>query len=293
MHCCEMNLVRIFSYYDKIRFIACCFRQNEVLAELTYDEYRKIPDIVEYCKELHRVQPKNHDFKITHPSCNAQEKVCDWTKDELNRIDVCISNACNLNCTMCNIPHEYNEEKNKLYWETLNNIRGHSLEVIYLTTQGEPFLEKKRLFEWIDSLNYDKDTHKLNFITNATTLTSEDIDHLKEFEDRTGIKVDIGVSCDAITPETYETIRLNKKFDTVVENICHLFKVGLTYCIHFTAMPQNLHELSKVKAWWAEKCPGLQVHVNPVYDTGKNNGDAQKVAESKEWQDFLANQGCW
>ena len=293
MHCCEMNLVRIFSYYDKIRFIACCFRQNEVLAELTYDEYRAIPDIVEYCRQIHRVQPANHDFNITHPSCNAQELICDWTPDEINRIDVCIDNACNLNCTMCNIPHEFNKEKNELYWDTLYKIKGHHLEVIYLTTQGEPFLNKQKLFAYLDTLSYEEDTHKINFITNPTTLDYDDICRLKAFEDRTGIKVDIGVSCDAISAETYEKIRFNPHFDRVIENIKNLYKFGLTYCIHYTVMPEKLHELKNVKAWWAKECPGLQVHVNPVYDTGKNNGAAQAVQNSTEWKDFLANQGCW
>lgn len=293
MHCCEMNLVRIFSYYDKIRFIACCFRQDEVLAELTYDEYRAIPDIVEYCQKIHEVQPKNHKFEITHPSCKAVESKCDWTPDTINRIDVCISNACNLDCTMCGIPHGFNKIKDELYWETLYKIKGHHLEVIYLTTQGEPFLNKKKVFKYLEGLDYNEDCHKINFITNATLLTIEDIEWLRAWEDRTGIKVDIGVSCDAIEEETYKKIRKNDKFETVIENICKLYRLGLTYCIHYTAMPENLHELPNVKKWWAEKCPGLQVHVNPVYDTPVNRGAYEILSNSKEWKDFLKNQSCW
>lgn len=293
MHCCEMNLVRIFSYYDKIRFIACCFRQDEVLAELTYDEYRAIPDIVEYCRKLHRVQPKNHKFEITDPSCKAQESLCDWTKDELNRIDVCISNACNLNCIMCAIPNKFNKEKDDLYWDTLYKIKGHHLEVIYMTTQGEPFLNKKKVFEYLDSLDYNEDTHRINFITNATTLTSDDIEWLKAFEDRSGIIVDVGVSCDAISEEVYKKIRKNDKFYTVIDNIKNLFRLGLTYCIHFTAMEENLSELKNVKSWWEKECPGLQVHVSPVYDTPACVGAHQKLIKSEEWKDFMANQSCW
>ncbi len=161
-----------------------------------------------------------------------------------------LSNTCNLECIMCNGDFSSSIRKNREKKPPLESVYDQSfvdqLEPFLPHLKqasfygGEPFLVDiyYDIWERMASINPDID---IMIQTNATILNKKVMSLL----DR--MKFNINISLDSIQKETYEHIRKNAKFETVMDNL-HYFH---EYCqnkqtnffISGCAMPQNWQEL--------------------------------------------------
>ncbi len=164
-----------------------------------------------------------------------------------------ISNQCNLECTMCTgyfsslirknreqlppLPYPYDDA----FVTQLEPFIPHLRQAKFLG--GEPFLIKtySQIWDLIAELNPEID---VSITTNGTVLNNKVRDVLDK------LKVNIIVSIDSLEKENFEHIRINAKFDSVMEH-CRFFmdyakrkKTSLT--LAFCPMQQNWKELPRV-----------------------------------------------
>lgn len=185
------------------------------------------------------------------------------------QIEFSISNTCNLQCVMCNgdwsssiraqregrdpLPTVYTDE----FFEQLEAFLPHVEAVKFLG--GEPFLaaETLRILDRLIALDLRPRCH---ITTNGTQWTPR-VERILEM-----LPVDIALSLDAATAETYEAIRVGSRWETVMANLDRFLdraagtgtKVDLTFCL----MEGNWHEFGRFCAMADER--DLLVTVNTV-----------------------------
>lgn len=277
----EIRLTLDWSNNNLINAIRCCYKENEIIKRYSLDEIINdnnfINNLRNYVKEV-----KNHDWKV-YPYCNTQEKVCNWFNDEIDTITVSTSVACNLNCIMCGLKHKLNKELDKsIYFTLLNKIKNNHLKTIGLTMEGEPFFYKNDTLEYIKSLTRN-DCQCLYIISNLTVLNENDIVLLNNIKNKHNINILFEASIDGITEETYRKIRNNNKFNQVVNNAILLNNFKMLNKINFVAQPENLHELSFLNEYWAEK----NIHnINVLLLNGVDQNKINFVLSSNEWKNY-------
>ncbi len=161
-----------------------------------------------------------------------------------------VSNTCNLECVMCigelSSSIRKNREKlpplkspyDKKFAEQLEEFIPHLKELRF--NGGEPFLIDLvfTLFEKVEKLNPKL---KIVIATNGTTVNNK----VKNWLSR--LNIHINFSLDSLTPEIYETIRVNAKFNRVIEHF-HFFKEytksnNRVMCVMVNPMRNNWHEM--------------------------------------------------
>jgi hypothetical protein len=174
------------------------------------------------------------------------------------------SNRCNYRCVMCVVVRSHKtftdydlraEEMDRLYPYIYRlNLLG-----------GEPLVEKTCI-EFIEKFTKERHANgTLNLMTNGMLL---DHDMLKRFE-KTRFH-GIGFSVDAVTKETYETIRKGGDFDTVVKNMKGLaaFRrsagLGFRMTMNFLAMNLNFRELPRLPAFVRGLDDDFGLRINPA-----------------------------
>jgi sulfatase maturation enzyme AslB (radical SAM superfamily) len=160
------------------------------------------------------------------------------------------SNVCNLGCTMCNgffssTIRKHREHRPPLkspyderFVEQLAGFIPHLAEARFLG--GEPFLIALyyRIWELIARLKPDIE---VTIVTNGTILNPR----VREILDR--LKANINISIDSLDPENYQRIRVNARFDQVMENYrffreyVESKKTSMTFNV--CPMKDNWHEL--------------------------------------------------
>ena len=105
--------------------------------KINIDDFLKIKDIIQYSID--------HDFNNAETLLSEGEKLkchqkCNLPKT-IKSVSVSISHACNLNCYHCYFDGQHYDtpEMKKAYFDTLYKIKGHQLDKILLTDNGEPF----------------------------------------------------------------------------------------------------------------------------------------------------------
>lgn len=187
-----------------------------------------------------------------------------WPK----RLELALSNACNLRCVMCNgelssairtasgrapLPTVYGDD----FFEELARGLGHVEEVVFLG--GEPFLGAEQLRAMDVVANSDRPI-RTHITTNATLATPRVIGLIER------LRPHLAVSIDALDPELFSAIRLGAHLDTVLENV-ETFRAVVDRCggsvsIAFCVMATNFRELPAVCRWADER--GLAVTANRV-----------------------------
>ena len=109
-------------------------------------------------------------------------------------------------------------EIKKLYFTTLEKIKGRHLKEIRLNDRGEPFYYYNETVKYLRSLSLE-DTQIISFITGLSTLNELRIKELKAISDKTNIKYRVEVSIDGITKESYEATRIGGNFEKVMSNL--------------------------------------------------------------------------
>jgi MoaA/NifB/PqqE/SkfB family radical SAM enzyme len=171
--------------------------------------------------------------------------------DQLNKLYIEITSACNLDCQMC-VRRTWNEPTGHMPLETYEDLMEQVRQlpappIIHLSGYGEPmfhpdFLEMVRLAKAIGA--------RVELTTNGMLLDAETAAAL--------IDLDLNrlmVSIDSVTPETYEDIRVESSFDQVIENLRHLRRLKMRKLgrhsnpqvgIAFVAMKRNMGDLTKL-----------------------------------------------
>ena len=206
--CCGSWLKDDTYFHDHYGSLAEAYRSEK------YTDFRKslIEGTYKYCNGrcffLSNFKTQREDYSGTVENPNGPREV-----------KVVGDRTCNLNCVMCR------GEKQSTDSETVKKIMDDlwecrdSLEIIYMSGQGDPFFSKHirgwlKLFKRSD---YPK-LKELYIDTNGTCMTPRLMKSLSEVVPI----MNLHVSLDAATRETYEKIRRGASWDGVIFNISHI-----------------------------------------------------------------------
>lgn len=248
MRCSFWDGIRINinpSYVDKVIAYKCPISlhiQDEILAEWSYSDIENMTSIKEELMSAVQSWSKNHHREIHQVAkvCNGvPECWCEPSTCELNHIQVSFSTECNLHCRFCGAKHIRNSvvEKglskrlNKINFEFLYKLKNLNLEYIRLTDYGEPFFFYKDTIDWISQLT--KEDTKNVFITTNATLLQDDFFELIEKKREEGITIDMHVSLNAYSQQSYLEKMGSDYFYKVIKNIFKLYKTQCPLRVSF------------------------------------------------------------
>jgi len=203
------------------------------------------PDLKAYNKKLHagfNKYPERHKNFLKYKNSAKSIKI-DYLPIKLDIENV---SRCNLKCDMCQVSTwESFKRSVDMSFEDFKRILDEQYGVFELKIQGmgEPFLGK----DFIKMVEYagSKDIW-VRTSTNATLLNKNE--NYKRIIDA-GID-EVQISIDGTTKGTYERIRINARFELVVENCKRVNKYCDSLCIDKTRMwvllqKDNFHELHR------------------------------------------------
>ena len=167
-----------------------------------------------------------------------------------------ISNVCNLECIMCFGQFSSSIRKNRehlppiknpydtIFVEQLEEFIPHLTEAKFLG--GEPFLIKTYYQIW-DLIIQHNPHVSISITTNGTVLNKRVIDILEK------LNAHIIMSIDSLEKENYERIRINAKFDRVMENFRYfreyVKRKNTGMSISVCPMQQNWREIPRLLAF--------------------------------------------
>jgi MoaA/NifB/PqqE/SkfB family radical SAM enzyme len=183
-----------------------------------------------------------------------------------------LDNVCNLECAMCheefsssiakakglkNIQHPYDKEFLKQLEQYIPNLK------VAKFLGGEPFLINIYYEIWDLIFQYNPNC-RINLQTNGTVFN----DKVKSYLAKGNFY--IGISIDSLQKDTYESIRKNAKFETVLSNIEEFIKISKkknNYVnISVCPMQQNWKELPDLVEFCNKK--KVFIYFNTVYTDG-------------------------
>lgn len=262
MECEGSHIVR-FVLNDKgfVEIKGCPYKWDTNLRIISLNDILESENILNLLKEAHSY---NYEDKRLLGSKCWPEKECDWRKESIKEIGVCISRACNIHCVHCGYRTDTSEKDKENYFKVLEKIKGNNLKYISLTSVGEPFIYKKETFDYLKSLTL-KDCKIVKIQTNATLIDKKDVDSLEEIKNNSGINFEVVVSIDSIYKENFEKIRVGANFEKVLENIEYLNKKGFLRNIDFCVQRDNFDEVPYVILFFKDFGLKLnQINLNPV-----------------------------
>ncbi len=197
-------------------------------------------------KEIHLDQCKGND------QYNAIIEQIKQGKTKLDTapysIGIATSGVCNLRCIMCDSNEKYlpnnDDLDEKLYTKLIPEILP-NISILQLTGNGDVFYNKhsRKFLQTLDSSKYP--SLKIKFITNGNLFTPKMWETIKHnnFDG-------INVSIDAATKETYEKVRVNGKWDLLMNNLELISdlkqkKVFGWFVISFVVLKSNYTEIKK------------------------------------------------
>ncbi|MBL8775297.1 MAG: radical SAM protein [Acidimicrobiales bacterium] len=185
------------------------------------------------------------------------------------RMEFALTNACNLQCTMCSgenssairihregrsaSPRSYGDR----FFEDLEAFIPHLRHANFVG--GEPFLGPENYRVW-DLLARHGGPAAIDITTNATQWDPRVEEVLRT------LRPAVQVSIDGTTPATFESIRQGSDFHEVMANVerflGHAREVGTRVDISHCLMPQNHHEFGDLLLY--AEARGMKVHVGVV-----------------------------
>jgi MoaA/NifB/PqqE/SkfB family radical SAM enzyme len=180
-----------------------------------------------------------------------------------------ISNLCNLECTMCTgyfsslirenrehlppLPNPYDDD----FVRQLEPFIPHLRQAKFLG--GEPFLIKTyyQIWELMATRNPDID---VSITTNGTVLNTKVRDAIGK------LQANIIMSVDSLEKDNYERIRINARFDRVMEHLRYFMEYAktkrTTLTLAFCPMQQNWKEIPRLLEFCNEK--DIHLYFNTV-----------------------------
>lgn len=239
----------------------CCYIHPFVI-DMPIKDFLKIKDLISFAEESSKVdilKKPAYEGWCTCP-CTLSPKI--------EVVTVSFSKACNLQCYHCFFTeHKDEPDTRDLQFETLEKIKGHSLEKIHLISSGEVFFYYYKVVQLLKSLTY-KDTKIIDFQSNLTLLNKARIDELKSISDITGVIYNFSPSIDGITKESFEAVRVGAKWEQVMENLLYLRDTfgAHNIFINFTLKKPAFSEVKQIKPFFKDL--GIDnIQISPdIYD---------------------------
>jgi MoaA/NifB/PqqE/SkfB family radical SAM enzyme len=247
------------------QYLVCCYNRTYVLGmypEQSIEEAWNGPRAQEFRKYIQQ-NDLSHGCQVceVHINSRAFETVPARHYDKLGsgdgkrpayprRLDFELSNSCNLECIMCSGHYSSSIRKNREklpplhspydedFLRQLEPFLPHIQEATFVG--GEPFLVTlyHGIWERLAALHSTADLH---IQTNGTILNSR----VKQLLER--LRFHLGISMDSLDPELYPTIRVNGRFDEMMQNFLYFREYArqkqTSLTISFCIMAQNIHEL--------------------------------------------------
>ena len=258
---------------------ACCISRSHVLGNLRTERL----DDIWHGERLRQFRAMLHEY-VFAPGCER----CKWSLEGGNfldhpirqfdqigqfrragiavdeserwpaKLEFALSNTCNLACVMCNgeyssvlraqeglapLAPAYGEE----FFEDLRRYLPHAQTLAFLG--GEPFLQKEcyRIWDMLIDMGLAIPCH----VTTNGSIYNDRIERLLE-----ALPFNVSISVDGVTKKTVESIRVNVKYEKLMENVRkynayvrgnsdrhakkRLRSLGLSFCV----MRGNWHELA-------------------------------------------------
>jgi radical SAM protein with 4Fe4S-binding SPASM domain len=258
---------------------ACCISRSHVLGNVRTERL----DEIWHGERLRQFRRMLHDY-VFPPGCES----CKWSLEGGNYLDhpirqyddigqfrrvgiavdegerwpakleFALSNTCNLGCIMCNgeyssvlraqeglppLPPVYGEE----FFDDLRRYLPHTQTLAFLG--GEPFLQKEcyRIWDMLIDMGLAVPCH----VTTNGSIYNDRVERLLET-----IPFNFSISVDGVTKKTVESIRVNVKYETLMQNVRRFnayvrgnsdrhAKKRLPFLeLNFCVMRANWHELA-------------------------------------------------
>lgn len=270
---------------------------NEIWDGNVFNSYRtaikrnELPQSCAFC-EIPLRNKEYHSVKI-HQFDNL--KASRFFKNKIRKLDLSLSNVCNLECIMCSGYYSSKIRQNREHLPPLENHYGQEFrneikallpdmqEVVFLG--GEPFLNPLHYDIWEDMIKINPKC-KISIVTNGTILN----DRIKSLLNRGNFFINL--SFDAITKETYEAIRINAKFEETMANMKYfgdtLSRQGKRLNIPICPLKINRFEIPDLIRFCNEN--KYHININEVGGADDISMDYLSSDELKEIKEFYQNQ---
>ena len=270
IECIEEHLITLKVWCGVVSVIKCCPLNLKPIARFPLKRLREIAKDGNLIKTLTRIIKLNHynkDFIAGKYTICGKKTSCSYENFTPTSIKI-NCDACNLRCKMCRQIEYYTKEEELSsvddYYEVLEMTKGYNLDMLYLTTGGEPFFDFNKAYDFLKSIT-SNDFKRVGIVTNATLL---DEDRIRKLSELKNVKLEITVSCDSICEETYKKIRKNNMFNKVMDNITKLKEAGLLNMINIVIQEDNVMEIENMVEYWLSR--GIKPNLILVRETGTN-----------------------
>ena len=228
-------------YFGRLgKVYACCHNRDHYVGLYPQQSIQEIWNGEKITELRNHLKANNLSLGCQH--CQYDMDVCNYSQVAANHFDKLppqtgyprmmefeLDNTCNLECGMCNgqlssairknrdklppIPSKYDST----FVEQLKPYLPHLLETRF--SGGEPFLIPLYFQVWEELISVNPSC-LISIQTNGTVLNKKLISYLEKG------RFEIGVSLDSTEKNTFEEIRRNAKFETVMQNV----KYFADYC---------------------------------------------------------------
>ena len=158
-------------------------------------------------------------------------------------IEVEMTTRCNKRCIMCEHTWWHEPNRDITYDEFTDLAKQYPLRWINITGEGDAFLNK----DYLRIIAYLKRRHIATYLTDSFDLIDDITAHTLV---RFGVD-GIYISMDGATKETYESIKIGCKYDTVISNIKALLVAKRSMespvpeiCFRFIITTKNVNEMA-------------------------------------------------
>lgn len=215
---------------------------------------------IRYINYLKKIRPQENKKYIPKQSklTELQQKNLELNKQEFKEQRIELSSLppnlylesttkCNFYCQTCSkgyAPYYAEDLQEDIFEKVRREVMPTNVK-ISITGHGEPTLAKNFDKILLMSLGNGSQVH---FVTNGSLL------NFKRIEQLTKYPVNICISVDGATRETFESIRSGAKFDLLCDKLMmikklrdiHLSQVYSLFSIAFVALKKNIHELADI-----------------------------------------------
>jgi MoaA/NifB/PqqE/SkfB family radical SAM enzyme len=221
-------------YFGRLgKVYCCCHNRDHHVGEYPQNSISEIWN-GQRINDL-RTHLNNNNLSLGCQHCQYDMDVCSYSQVAANHFDKLpplaayprmmefeLDNTCNLECGMCNgeLSSAIRKNRDKLppihskydpnFVEQLKPFLPHLLETRF--SGGEPFLIPLYFQIWEELIKVNP-TCLISIQTNGTVLNKKLISYLEKGQ------FEIGISLDSTEKKTFEEIRQNAKFETVMSNV--------------------------------------------------------------------------
>jgi len=173
-------------------------------------------------------------------------------------------NACQAACTMC--PYDTYSKvfqrgrmDDDLFEKVVGEIAQHPETHSFIPMlQNEPLLDKKLFNRLRRFRELAGNKIELEMVTNGALLTDEVVSNIRD------VRLDIlDISLDALTKETYETIRIGLDFDQVMAGVERVIAADLPHTkilVRLVRQRNNVHEIKAFAKRWRSRGVGVFIY---------------------------------